>query len=348
MKKLIVLIVSIALCFALLPGCSSSDMGLGVTNGSDENRENIIHCVGSYDEGGLKVVDYFGDETVLEQPPQRVAVVSGTPLNIWYDLGGKSVCTSNIADGNIKLVKEHAEEMLNLPVVGAVYALDMEAVVAQDPDLIITQAGVQTEATAALREMGYPVISVLPRSFQDVVELYQAFGSILGKEDVAAQRVDRLTTERNTYIEKAPKDGKSVVILYLTASALSVKLDNSIAGEVANSLHIRNIASNLPPDSIGSETTPLDIEYIVQQNPDMILVTSMIGSNELAVETMEKHFAQNQAWQTVPAVAAGQVYYLPQDYFLYNAGPYYDEGIHYMACTVYPEIFGEVSTWYAE
>ena len=65
-------------------------------------------------------------------------------------------------------------------------------------------------------------------------------------------------------------------------------------------------------------------------------------------ETMEQHFADNQAWQTVPAVAEGNVYYLPQDYFLYNAGPYYDEAVRYMACTVYPEIYGEVSDWYGK
>ena len=348
MKRFLALLLSTVLCLGVLSGCGGkTNMGLGVVD-DNADEKNALQVSGSYDAGGVKVIDYFGDETVLTELPERVAIVSGTPLNIWYDLGGKSVCTSNIADGNIKLVKEYADEMLALPVVGAVYALDMEAVVAQSPDLIITQAGVQTDATATLRDMGYPVISVLPRSFEEVVTLYQVFGTILDKKDLAQQKVDAMQSKIDSYVEKAPKDGKSVAMLYLTASSLSVKLDNSIAGQVAKRLHIRNIASNLPPDSIGSESTPLDIEYIVQQDPDMILVTSMIGSNELAVDTMEKHFADNQAWQTVTAVAEGKVYYLPQDYFLYNAGPYYDEGVRYMACTVYPEIYGEVSEWYGK
>lgn len=359
MKKNGTKLLAAVLCLMLLlSGCAQNSGvgGLGTTQPADSAQgtgeeaadDAKIHILGSYEEGALVVSDYFGYETKLSALPERVAIVSGTPLNIWYDLGGKSVCTSQIADGNLKLVEECREEMLALPVVGAVYSLDMEAVVAQEPDLIITQAGVQTTQTETLRNMGYAVIAVLPRSFDDVVDLYDAFGAILGQEQKAQDKIETLSSARQALIDKAPAEGKSVVILYLTASALSVKLDGSIAGDIANSLGIRNIASDLPPDTIGSENTPLDIEYIVAQNPDMVLVTSMIGSNELAVETMERHFADNQAWQTVEAVAAGRVYYLPQEYFLYNAGPYYDEAVHYMACTVYPEIYGEVSVWYAE
>lgn len=350
MKRLIALLMSAVLCLSIMSGCSgkASMGGIGIVNDKDTDGNHCIQVSGSYQDRGLTITDYLGYETVLKELPKRIAVLSGTPLNIWYDLGGKSVCTSDIADGNMKLVEEHREEMLSLPVVGEVYALNMEAVVAQNPDLIITQAGVQTTATETLRNMGYPVITVLPRSFQDVVDLYRGFGAILSAEDKAEEKIASLSAERDALISKAPEDGKKIVILYLTASALSVKLDSSIAGDIANSLHIHNIASDLPPDSIGSETTPLDIEYIVEQNPDMILVTSMIGSNDLAVETMQKHFAENQAWQTVPAVAEGKVFYLPQNYFLYNAGPYFSEAIHYMACTVYPEIYGEVSTWYVD
>ena len=335
------------LCFSSLAGCTQkTNMGIGVVN-PNEGRDNVITVSGSYEEGGLTVSDYFGDETTLKALPERIAVVSGTPLVIWYDLGGSSICTSDISD-NLKLVEGREEEMLKLPDVGPVYSLNMEAVVAQDPQLIITQAGVQSAATETLREMGYPVISVMPRDFEEVLDCYQVFGAILGEEELAQKRIEELKAERDGYLMQAPKEGKKVVMLYLTASSLSVKLDSSIAGGIAKDLGIHNIASDLPPDTIGSENTPLDIEYIVEQDPDMILVTSMIGSDELAIETMEKHFSENRAWSTVTAVTEGRVYYLPQQYFLYNAGPYFNEAVHYMACTVYPEIYGEVGSWYAQ
>lgn len=295
----------------------------------------------------LTIVDYFGYETVLEELPERVAVLSGTLLNIWYDLGGKSVCTSEIS-GNLKVHQQYEEEICNLPSVGAVYSLNLEAVLEQEVDLVIAQAGVQTDSAKALRDMGIPVISVLPRSFESLTEVYRLFGQILGKEALAEERIQMLTEERQDYIDRAPEQGKRVAILYLTSSSLSVKLNSSIAGDIADSLGIQNVAANLPPDTIGSENTPLDIEYLVEQDPDLILVTSMIGSNQLAMETMERQFAENQAWQSVDAVAEGRIAYLPQEYYLYNAGPYYGEAVHYMACAVYPEIFGEVTDWYGQ
>lgn len=332
--------------FGGLGNASSGQAGTGETKdtpGLDQNADI------SASEGGypLTVLDYFDYETVLETPPERVAVLSGTALNIWYDLGGTSICTSDISS-NLKLVEEYADEMRQLPMVGPVYSLDMEAVVAQNADLVITQAGVQTSATQTLRDMGIPVISSLPHTFEDLIDTYRVFGSILQADDAAQAKIAALTEERQSYIDQAPEEGKRVVILYLTSGSLSVKLGNSIAGDIAASLGIENIAADLPPDTIGSETTPLDIEYLVEQDPDLVLVTSMVGSNDLAVETMEKQFAENQAWQSINAVAEGRVYYLPQEYFLYNAGPYYNEAVHYMACTVYPEIYGEVSEWYGK
>lgn len=343
-------IIGMALAAAVLLSCAAcGDSGVDAENTAPQQSaaDTVGEQSGTPEGYPLTIQDYFEYETVLETPPQRAAVLSGTALNIWYDLGGKSVCTSEIS-GNLKLVEEYADEIRALPSVGAVYSLNLEAVLAQDADLIVTQAGVQTDSTKALRDMDLPVVSVLPRTFEDMVETYRLFGQILCQEELAEEKIRALTEERQSYIDRAPEQGKRVVILYLTSNSLSVKLNSSIAGDIAASLGIRNIAAELPPETIGSENTPLDIEYLVEQDPDLVLVTSMIGSNALAVETMERQFAENQAWQSVDAVAEGRVAYLPQEYYLYNAGPYYGEAVHYMACAVYPEIFGEVTDWYGK
>ncbi len=347
MKRIIAL--GMVVCMLLgLCGCGGSG-GMGgmkaVSSDQTESKETAITVSG--DSYPLTVTDYFGHETVLNEPPKRVAVLSGTPLNVWYDLGGKSICTSDISD-NLKIDPAYADELLALPVVGAVYSLDMEAVLGANADLVIVQAGVQSAASQTLRDMGIPVLTVNIRTYEDLVANYRAFGKILQAEDLAEEKIEKMSAERQSFIDQAPKEAKTVAILYLTSSSLSVKLNSSIAGDVATSLGIKNVAGDLPPDTIGSENAPLDIEFLVKQKPDLVLVTSMIGSNELAMETMQKHFADNQAWQSVEAVSEGKVYYLPQEYFLYNAGPYYNEAVRYMACTVYPEVFGEVSEWYGK
>lgn len=340
----ILLIISLLLSFT---GCSSNSNSqqpktLNTEQRSEKQRQSIEINGNTYP---LTIKDFLNNETILKEEPQKVAVLSGTPLNIWYDLGGKSICTANISE-NLKLIPEYKDEILKLPEIGAVYSIDMEAVVALKPDLIIAQAGTQGDQAKKLREMGFNVITTYIRNFDDVISTYEAFGKILGKQEKAEQSIKKLEASKEYFVSKLPSESKSVAILYVTAKTVAVKLDNSIAGDVAKILKLKNIASNLPPDTIGSESTPLDIEYIIEQNPDYIFVTSMISSNEEAKKAMEEQFNNNPVWKGVKAISEGRVIYLPQEYFLYNSGPYYGEALEYVARSIYPDIYGKVEQWY--
>lgn len=332
MKKAISIFLAIILIFSLVACGETATKDIKI-------EENCIYVEDN--NYPLTITDYFGDKTVLKEKPKRVAVLSGTPLNIWYDLGGKSVCTSDISS-NIRLTEGYEEEIKALPQIGPVYMIDMEAVMQVEPDFIISQVGTQTGPAAKLKKMGYQIIQNHIRSLKDVCDTYRAYGAILEKNELAEAKCKSLLDGKKKIVEKIPKDELTVAILYVTSKSIAVKLDTSIAGDIASILKLNNIASDLPPETIGAETTPLDIEYIVEKNPDIILVTSMVSSNELAKETLQKEFDSNPAWQTVRAIREGDIAYLPQEYFLYNAGPYYVDAIEYMAKCVYPDIFGEV------
>ena len=344
MKKTISTIAASALLVTVLFGCgSTTTTNQAVADKavtpivSAKTGDASISVTGS--DYPLTVRDYLGVETKLDVKPTRVAVLSGAPLNIWYDLGGKSVCTSDVS-ANVRLTEGYEKEILALPKIGQVYAVNNESIIAQKPDLIIAQSGTQTTAAAALRGMGFKVILTNIRSFDDVLDSYRAFGKILGASGLAEQKIAAFVNERNDIVSKLPNKQVSAVIIYVTAKSIAVKLNNSIAGDIAATLKLKNIASDLPPDTIGSETTPLDIEYIVSHNPDVVFVTTMISSNEEARKTVEGEFRSNPSWSSVKAIAEGKVIYLPQQYYLYNAGPYYVDAIRYMAKSIYPDIYG--------
>lgn len=337
------------------PESSSEDIG-GSTSPDESGSESagsntpdspswtpVIEVTG--DTYPLTVRDAFDYETVLEEAPTRVAVISGTPLNIWYDLGGKSVCTSTIS-ANLKVVAEYEEEIRALPSVGRVTSVDIESIISYEPDLIIAQKTSQEDAIEALRGMGYKVITTYVKQYTDVIDTYRAFGKILGASDAAEAKIAELESAYNALLSLAPEEGKTVVILYLTSKSLQVKLDTSIAGAVAADLGLVNIATGLSPIEEGSENTTLDIEYLIEKQPDIILVTSMISDNATAISTMEANLESNSAWKGVAAAQNGNIVYLPQEYFLYNAGPYYTEAVRYIACSVYPDVYGDVSEWY--
>lgn len=344
MKKKVGVFLAVVVLITIT-GCSNVRFGgLASTQEKDSGNKTLaIDVIGN--QYPYTIVDSLQNETIIQHAPQKVAVLTGSHLNIWYDLGGKSICTSRLS-GNLKLLDTYKDEIIGLPTVGEVYQINSEAIVSQEPDLVITQTGVQTSVASDLKKMGLPVVNIQLKSFDDVVDTYRAFGKIQNQSALAEQKVSDLKNKREQLLSQQPSEHQTAIILYLTSKSVAVKLDNSIAGEIAQNLGIINLATDLPPDTVGSENTPLDIEYIVEKNPDYILVTSMIADNETAISTMNKLFTDNPAWKGVKAVQEGRVVYLPQEYFLYNAGPYYNEAIEYMARGVYPEIYGTLDGWY--
>ena len=306
-----------------------------VTKTREAEDHNVLIAGNGYP---CTITDYLGNEVTLETRPERVAVLSGTFLNMWYALGGRSICRTDLRTAMIDPLYE--EEINALPSVGAVYNANVEAIIEQQPDFIIAQSGVQSSISATLQDTGFKIATLHMRTYNDVLDHLRVFGVLLDNEAFVEDHIAQMEAQKKAITGQLPEEAKSVVILYVTSSALSVKLDNSIAGDIAGILCLENIASGLPPDTLGSETTPLDIEYIVDKNPDVILVTSMISSNEDARRVMKEEFTTNPAWAGIEAIREGRVVYLPQEYFLYNAAHNYVDAVEYMAKGVYPEIYG--------
>ena len=137
---------------------------------------------------------------------------------------------------------------------------------------------------------------------------------------------------------RVPKDKKRVAILHSTSQGLSVQLDGSIAGSIAKMLGWENVASGMTPMEKNPDAAPYSMETLVEQNPDIIFVTSMGKMDEIK-KNMEKTIAESPAWQSIPAIKQGKLYYLPQDLFLLSPGLHYPEAFELMAKLIYPEVF---------
>ena len=64
-----------------------------------------------------------------------------------------------------------------------------------------------------------------------------------------------------------------------------------------------------------------------------------MGKMEEIKKNMEKTIAESPAWQSIPAIKQGKLYYLPQDLFLLSPGIHYPEAFEMMAKLIYPEVF---------
>lgn len=286
----------------------------------------------------VTVTDKLGNSITFENKPEKIAAVSGTFLGLLYDLGGESICTTDYRGG----APVPVDKIKDLPVVGAVYNPDLESIIGLSPNLVMSQFGLQNRLAKSLKESKIPTLTFHMRTYTDVLDHIKAFGRILNTSEKATEIVNKMEQDKKTITDKLPEEGKKVVIIYATSKDISVKLNNSIAGNVADILKLKNIASGCTPEGMGGETTPFSIEYIIEKDPDVILVTSMLPSENQATQIINEKFSNDPLWSGLRAVKEGNIVYLPQKYFLYNPGTSFVDGIEYMAKGVYPEIFGEL------
>ncbi|MCX7841807.1 MAG: ABC transporter substrate-binding protein [Clostridia bacterium] len=286
----------------------------------------------------LTIKDDAGRTVVLEQIPKRIAAISGTFLGILYAAGGKSIARCDASGGSP--LPEGTNE---LPSLGHVSNPDMEKLISLQPDFVILQRGIHDKFTQVLEASKIPVIVLQMKTYDEVVSKLKLFGDICNTADKVKPLIDTMEKKINEIVSKLPAKPKKVVILYATSQDVSVKLDNSIAGNVAQILKIKNIATGMKPDKMGSESTPFSMEKIVESDPDVILVTTMVSSREIAEERIKKDLESNPAWSELRAVKEKRIVYLPQSHFLYNPGERFHEAVEYMAKAVYPEVYGNVS-----
>jgi iron complex transport system substrate-binding protein len=306
------------LLLAILTGCSRSP----IPQTAEKSQAN------SY----LSVTDDAGRTVVLTHKPEKIVVLSTSFLDLLYAVGGKAIGRPSSKTAEIPADAQSLSE------VGYVYNINIEKVVALQPDLVIAFQGINEKLVPILESNQIPVLLVKMRTYQDVIDKLKLFSSIAGTgtkgEEIARDMDGRLSAIAGKLPEKQVK----VAILHATAKSVTVELENSIAGSVAKYLRLQNVAAGSRPLESDPDATPYSLEKLVEASPDMIFVVTM-GQGSDIEKRMKADVESNPAWATLTAVKNKQIYFLPQELFLLNPGLKYPDAVEYMAKIVYPEVF---------
>ena len=107
--------------------------------------------------------DDTGQEVCLEQPASRIAALSpGATELVWAAGAGDQVSA-------VVSYSDYPEQAKQVTSVGSHTRMDLERLMALKPDLVIGWVtGNPPEQIAALKDLGLPVFSIEPRSFEGV------------------------------------------------------------------------------------------------------------------------------------------------------------------------------------
>lgn len=273
----------------------------------------LAGCAGEKPGGGVTFTDDLGREVTVESTG-RVACLLGSFADVWYLAGGEVIAAADDAWEDFDLPL--SGDAVNL---GHTKNLSLEALFAAEPDFVIassnTDGNVQWMPT--LEAAGIPTAYFDVSDFDDYLRMLKLCTDLTGREDLYQQNGLAVREQIDEAIARAADRGTSPKVLYLRASATSIRAKNSqgsVLGEMLAALGCVNIA-----DTDASLLENLSMEHILLEDPDFIFFVQLGDDTAGTQENLERFFAENPAWASLTAVREGRVYHL--DKTLYNMKP---------------------------
>ena len=269
MKKIHGLICLITLLFC----CSIIFVGCG----NEEKEISSLEHSGDY----MTITDDMGRQVVLTNKPERIVPLSASFLEPLHAVDGNVVARVSAKTG---IPKEDED----LPQVGNVYNINIEKVIEAQPDLVIAYKGMNDKFVSSFEDNGIPVIVLEMRTYDQVKHTVDVLGQITGNKDKAIELIQNMDNKIADIKAKLPQETKNIAILHSTSQSVTVQLEGSIAGSVAEILGFNNIAKGTTPLENNPTSAPYSLETLVTANPDVIFVTSMGKMETIKKSMMEK------------------------------------------------------------
>jgi iron complex transport system substrate-binding protein len=229
------------------------------------------------------VTDDGGQRLTFAQPPQRI--VSLLPSLT------EAVCALNRCQllVGVDRYSNHPESVRALPQMGGGVDPSIEAIVARRPDVVL--AAVNARFAERLRALGIRVLLLDPQNHADVRRILDTLGTLLAVPD--AQRVWRDIDAGMAAAARSVRPSAHASRVYFeVGTGPFAASEASFIGETLTILGVHNtVPARLGPFPL------LNPEYVVQANPDLIVV----AQSELAGLT------SRPGWSRIRAVREGRV-----------------------------------------
>ncbi len=320
MKKILTIMLVFILAFTLFVGCGEKEQTEPVKEetqkeeATEESKEEAKEEVKT-----VKVTDFAGREVEFDKVPEKVVSLHSSYGDLWYAAGGELI---GIID--TKILPEKAKD---LPKVGKMSAVNVEALLALQPDFVILLGGYEKheKLIPILESNNIKVYACKYDNFEQMAKIYKDFAMISGNENLYDEKIVPMKEE----IEKMTGEKKDFSYLLLLSTSKNIRTkDDNITAEIIDNLGGKNITKDYK--IADEESKQFSFEKILEANPDYIFIQTM-GSVDKAKARLEEDIYSNPAWASLKAVKEGHFYYLPKDLFLYKPNMKFVDAYQYMA-----------------
>lgn len=220
----------------------------------------------------------------------------------------------------------------------------VEQIAPLKPDVVIMKSYLKTDLGDPIEQVGIKVLYLdleTPEAFYREVEMLGIFfGNPLRSQEIVEyyqQRVQSIET-RTQSIDDDHRPGVLVLQYSVTGDEVAFKVPP------ATWLQTRMVKSAggnpvWTADNSGEGWTVVSLEQIAAWNPEMVFLVDYKGNAPEVVARLSR----NEAWQSLPAMAAGKVYPFPCDFLSWDqADSRWILGQEWLAKMIQPELFSDL------
>lgn len=233
------------------------------------------------------VVDDLGRTVAMASPAQRVVAMIPTHTETVCALGA---CERLVG---VDRFSNHPADVASLPSLGSAFDADVEAILALEPDLVLTDE--YSGLAEALDGLGIAVYAATPQTIDGIWEVTEEVAALLGREDEAALLIGRTRGRLDALTASAAGREPLRVFVEIDATPYSVG-PASYLGTLLTRAGLRNVV----PEGIG-EFPRLDPEQVIASDPEaIVLLDAPYGETRASL-------AARPGWADVAAVRSGRV-----------------------------------------
>jgi len=240
--------------------------------------------------------DMAGRNVSLPPQVRRVVVLQAADCEIFYAIGAQDLLVGRGEYCN------YPAEVLEIPSVQSGFEINLEQIIALEPDAVVmAKMGQREEDAKKLEEAGIAVVVSDAQTIQGVYEAVGMLGELTGHQEEAEKVVDGMKAGFAELAKKA--EGRQGGVVYFEASPLEYGLwttgKDTFMDEIAALLNLTNAFSDLSGWQGVSE------EQVIARDPDYIVTTAMYFGSGLKPD---EEVLSRPNWAQVKAVKDGKVY----------------------------------------
>ncbi|MEM0914953.1 MAG: ABC transporter substrate-binding protein [Planctomycetota bacterium] len=281
------------------------------------------------DGQGFTITDTRGRVHAFDAPVDRVAACSTFALETLMAIDAPPVARFHVPP-------VYPAEAEAIPVVARSHGTgpDVEQLVAANADVILLHDvfhAFADDVQAATRTL---VVLHRVDSIDDIRQHAAMIGTLVGREDAAADMVADIDATLG-WVDSvpAPDHAPRAVSLFGTNDAWFAHRRNAFMGDLLDRLGAVNVAAEREAHSTYRSLAPVDVEQLIQLDPEVVFIVPYGGADESVVENLINH----PAFGALSAVRNGRVHVLDGPIYFSHVGPRVGEAVRTLHAHLYPD-----------